>query len=111
MTVDRVDDWKLGDLAKGDIMEHTKTIQIRKNGKPTNETFTIITDVETDGRLFYEELMNAEHANHLVLCWNEYDDLLEALEALYNDCRNVPMDEQRNEVMQKASDEIAKAKE
>ena len=37
-------------------------------------------------------------------------DLLAACEELFNDCRNMPADEQRQKVMQKAKAAIAKAK-
>ena len=36
---------------------------------------------------------------------------IELLEELYNDCRNVPMDDQRNAIMMKIMNEIEKLKE
>ena len=49
-------------------------------------------------------------AKELVRRWNAFPDLLAACEELFNDCRNMPADEQRQKVMQKAKAAIAKAK-
>lgn len=58
-----------------------------------------------------DELGTAEIANayRLVKCWNCHDELVAALEDLFNDCRNVPMDDQRNKVMEQARAALTKA--
>ncbi len=48
-------------------------IKIRRLDNGYN--FAEIVDVETNGRLFYEEI-SCERARHFVLCWNSHDTLL-----------------------------------
>ena len=45
---------------------------------PNVEGFTPLVDVETNGRLFWEEVF-PEHAERFVKCWNSHDALLDAI--------------------------------
>lgn len=78
----------------------------------------IITPIGKDEVLSYH--CSEKHAQRLVLCWNDHDslkakadchdELVEALENLYNDCRNEAMDDQRGKAMDIAYIALAKAK-
>ena len=56
-----------------------KHIEIKIGQDPPHTTdFTAIVDVETGGRLFYEEVF-PKHAERFVKCWNSHDALLDAI--------------------------------
>jgi len=58
-----------------------KHIEIKIGQDPPHTTdFTAIVDVETGGRLFYEEVF-PKHAERFVKCWNSHDALLAACKA------------------------------
>ena len=54
-------------------MEHIK-IHIRRFQNTSENGFAEVTDVETDGRKFYEEIYS-ERAKEFVECWNCHDEL------------------------------------
>ena len=61
-----------------------KHIEIKIGQDPPHTTdFTAIVDVETGGRLFYEEVF-PKHAERFVKCWNSYDALLDACKMARN---------------------------
>ena len=66
-------------------MSKYRKIQIRQGGKATfGECFIIITDVETDGVHFYEEVQTKERAECIVQAYNAFPDLLTACESVIN---------------------------
>ncbi len=73
-------------------------LQIRKDATPLTRGCTVIADVETDGRDFYEEFSNPIWAEQFVNRWNEHDtlkakaDLFDELEVALKACVNVMTD-------------------
>ena len=59
-------------------MSESKHIKIHIERIQKGSGFAEITDVETKGKLIYEELM-PKRASEFVKCWNSHDALLEAL--------------------------------
>ena len=75
---------------KGDIMSE-KHIKIKIG--PTvdlGNDFDAIVDVETGGRLFYEEVF-PKHAERFVKCWNSHDALLAACDEGLHECERAKM--------------------
>ena len=51
------------------------------------EGFTSLVDVETKGKLFWEEVF-PQHAERIVKCWNSHDALLETCWEIVNFCES-----------------------
>ena len=60
--------------------------------------FTSIVDVETNGRLFYEEVF-PKHAEHFVKCWNSHDAMLDA-------CKDIQAAPKRLDKREKMGDTV-----
>ena len=76
---------------------------------PNVEGFTPLVDVETNGRLFWEEVF-PEHAERFVKCWNSHDALLDACKAVWDDTKGLsPSDYVKLDTFQKIKAAIALA--
>jgi len=87
-----------------------KHIEIKIGQDPPHTTdFTAIVDVETGGRLFYEEVF-PKHAERFVKCWNSHDALLAACKAVWDDTKGLsPSDYVKLDTFQKIKAAIALA--
>ena len=89
-------------------MTYFGKIQIK--GQTANDDFVAITDAETGGLLFYEEIQKP-HANLFVQRWNSQPDLLEACKAALLVILQSKDVAYQDEIIDDLNKAIAKAKE